>query len=509
MMQVTDSIDSAADPDRMARSPDQPAVPRHRLWAALRWLLVRSLKLIGETLYLALGTIILTRLGVALLSHVGVAPITFAITRDVAILGGLVVLTARLAAVRHPLGAFGLRAVRDAVAGAWLGLIVGPAALPALFGLPFTAQIVLDFAVFLALAALLSDLLSLIDTAIHEGGHVVAGLLVGYPPRSVRLGPVEIRRSGHGPRLAWSHAGSTDGSTEVIFRPKRWARLRDAVLSAAGALTSIAVAVLVWRFVDLGVIQRVEGDLGALGIAAFGRVFDVAGLTFVTVRVFVASAIAVSLFNLLPLNPSLDGASLLDALRGGPDFERGEALAELQEVILAGARPRDWPPALMARITAAPNDEDEPLPAVAYLMDYYVALDRGELIRANWNLDRLVATSWMLSPNLALEVAYFVARYRRDAALARVWLDRGPRRHEQLRTARAQAAILLEEGDAEKALAATEAGLKEIARQRATDGADAESLALPEDQLREMAAEARAALTVGVTITTPGADQVR
>ncbi|HEX6123509.1 MAG TPA: hypothetical protein VFY89_10130, partial [Ktedonobacterales bacterium] len=223
------------------------------------------------------------------------------------------------------------------------------------------------------------------------------------------------------------------------------------------------------------------------------------GLTFITVRVFVASAIAISLFNLLPISPNLDGASLLDALRGGPDFARGEALAELREIVLSGVRPRDWPADVMARLTT-PAADGEPLPPIAYLMVYYVALDRGELIRASWNLDRLIATSWLLSPGVVLEVAYFVARYRRDAALARVWLDRGQRRHEPLRTARALAAILLVEGEAEKALAATEAGLKEIARQRAKDDPDAESLALPEEQLRQMTAEARAALTVGVSL---------
>ncbi|HEX6123404.1 MAG TPA: hypothetical protein VFY89_09595, partial [Ktedonobacterales bacterium] len=151
-MDVLDPMETTVDPDRAdpAGSPRSPSVS-----APLR-LLVGGAKLLGELLYLALGTAILTRLGLALLGHLGVAPIGGAITRDVAILAGLLVLTARLVAVRHPLGAFGLRALRDAVAGVWIGLIVGPAALPALFGLPFTALMVLDFAVFLALAALLS-----------------------------------------------------------------------------------------------------------------------------------------------------------------------------------------------------------------------------------------------------------------------------------------------------------------------------------------------------------------
>ena len=71
---------------------------------------------------------------------------------------------------------------------------------------------------------------------LHELGHFVAALAVGYPPRTFAAGPLAIRFVNGRPRPAlnrlWSHGHF------FFFRPKR-SRAKDMAVTAAGPLANL------------------------------------------------------------------------------------------------------------------------------------------------------------------------------------------------------------------------------------------------------------------------------
>ena len=285
--------------------------------------------------------------------------------------------------------------------------------------------------------------------AVHEGGHALAGSLRGMRLAMLVVGPLHIQREADG-HLRWrlnrmlSLAGgavsSVPGTTEG---------LRRAVLAfaAGGPVASVlagALALATYGLADLG---SAAAEDGTLQHALAGSVF-----------IFGAISSGIGFVTLLPVSQGAfvsDGKRILRLLRPGPAAESHAAVAAIGSWMIAGVRPRDWSPGLVAKAVALADGSHEDLSgrhmAWAHALDQGDAAAAGEHIR--YLADYAAAARAQYRPVIDLTVAYFDAAYLGDAASARRRLARAGTSpllaFDPTARTRAEGAVLLAEGDAE------------------------------------------------------------
>jgi hypothetical protein len=218
--------------------------------------------------------------------------------------------------------------------------------------------------------------------------------------------------------------------------------------------------------------------------------FLTSGASVFSLGLFSAAMFSLLLFlvNLFPCRVggfSSDGAKLLLLLRGGPKAERQTALSVLVGMSYAGRRARGWPPGLVERAIALPDGSAED--TAGALLAYYWLLDQGDAAGAAQFLDRALAGRdrypTASRPVLFLEAAYFTARHRGDAAGARTFLkqSKGGMLVQRWAELRAEAAVLLAEGNRDAARLRAQEGLAAIRRM-----GDADTGSENADWLREI-----------------------
>jgi hypothetical protein len=244
---------------------------------------------------------------------------------------------------------------------------------------------------------------------VHELGHVVAGLAVGFQFVFLSVGPVQLRLKNGKLRLSMVRrkgfrggmAGAYPASAEDL--PRRY------LIYAAG------------------------GPLGGLGFAAASyAAFTLVPLQSMWWRAILTFAalegLFASLLNLIPLRYAglrMDGAYLLSALRGDERDRNLFAHLALIAAILKGIRPRDWDPSLVMR-SPSPGQRGMDILYID-LMKCYYAWDRGEIAEAGTCFERVMEREddYPLVNRKALyyEAAYFWARHRGDTVQATRWMS--------------------------------------------------------------------------------------
>lgn len=288
---------------------------------------------------------------------------------------------------------------------------------------------------------------------VHEAGHILAGWLVGFRFRCLFFGPVAIIRTRSGLRVRRSHS---------------W---RYAVVSCP-----VGVRSLVTRFVIFGL----GGSLAnlTLAVAAYMAVVSPQSrLSGVSLILFVAlgfMSLWTGMVSLIPIRArgqDQDGKLILNALRRPRPLCRVLALQGLAYLRSSGVRPRHWPVSLVYQ-ALLPEDATTQT-GLAWLYAYAWFLDRGDVMSAGRYLDRVLSAEpaaeqvRAVAPLVPLEAAYFFARHRHDVATARTRLDSGTQSpFVAFMRPRAEAAILLAEGQPAEAQRAAEQGLAELDRLR-------------------------------------------
>jgi hypothetical protein len=216
-------------------------------------------------------------------------------------------------ATRHD-GLFSLLLLLPAVALLWVCRTVGPASFRPLFGdQPFHPV--------LLVAAVLAAML------VHEAGHLLASLLLGFRILGGALGPLQIQRQPGECKASWS-----------------WKTLFTASISA------IPRSMNHWRPALMTVILAgpVATLLGGL-LAATRRSSEVQAY-------FVQVSMLLFFLGLIPngrraRRPN-DARLLLDLLCRHSGAEEMELRVRLKQHALAGDRPQDYPRDLLARLSA-------------------------------------------------------------------------------------------------------------------------------------------------------------
>jgi hypothetical protein len=278
---------------------------------------------------------------------------------------------------------------------------------------------------------LFSVLIGFSVTAIHELGHLIVGVGVGFRCSSMFLGPLQFNdpfRVSLNPDVrSWWHGGVT----LVPGDPDKFrSRAITMVFAGPGAnlLTGCAVLLLPfprgffsWLFIVASIVA---------GVAEL--VLPLRGATFV-----------------------FDGRRIWMLLRDRARGDRWLALMRLIADARAGVLPESTPAALLARATAVRDDSADTVTAHAFA--YSAAFHQHQDAEAAQRLETCLAHSGHAPPvvreALMSDAAVFQARRRRRADLADQWLAAMPARtqHRWFRS-RAEAAVLEAKGDTAGAL---------------------------------------------------------
>jgi hypothetical protein len=349
---------------------------------------------------------------------------------------------------------------RDARAVRLLQVFLGFVLLLDLVGAVFIPEF---RSLFLSVIALFSIWIGVFFLAVvlHEVAHLVGGWLVGFRFEFLVVGRLKITRTGgrvrmgliRGHRVPTGLAGSLPTDDRDIRR-----RLAVAVAAGPGASLLFAAASLV-TLVAMGSDQPYA--LLAPDGSWLPSLLVISGT--ISLLLFIVTILPIQIGELLT-----DGARLVLLLRGGQETERYCAVGVLVGMSMAGRRGREWPAGLVEAATAVPDGST--FDTLGAMLAYGWSLDRGELAAAGGYLDRALAAAEKYPvgsrPAIYLEAAYFTARYRGDAAAARAFLkdSKGGFLVKPYSELRAEAAVLLAEGNTEAVQQRAQEGLAAIRR---------------------------------------------
>jgi len=278
---------------------------------------------------------------------------------------------------------------------------------------------------------LFSILIGFSITAIHEFGHLIVGVLVGFRCSSMFLGPLQFNapfRISLNPDIrSWWHGGVTlvPGDRDHLTP-----RAIGMVFAgpAANLLTGVAVLLLPfpkgffsWLFI-----------VASIGAGVAELLLPLRGATFV-----------------------FDGRRIWMLLRDRARGERWLALMRLLADVRAGALPESTSAALLAKAIAVRDDSEDTVTGHAFA--YSAAFHQHHDGEAAQRLETCLAHSRHATPvvreALVSDAAVFQARRRKRADLAEQWLAAMPvnTQHRWFRS-RAEAAILEAKGDLTGAL---------------------------------------------------------
>jgi hypothetical protein len=283
----------------------------------------------------------------------------------------------------------------------------------------------------LLFVGLFSILIGFSITAIHEVGHLVVGVCVGFRCSSMFLGPLQFsapfRVSLNPDPRSWWHGGVTlvPGNPDK-FRARAVAMVFAG--PAANLLTGCAVLLpplpkgfFSWLFI-----------LASIGAGVAELLLPLRGATFV-----------------------FDGRRIWMLLRDRARGERWLALMRLIADARAGVLPESMPAALIAKAIAVRDDSADTVTAHAFA--YSAAFHQHKDGKAAEWLETCLAhfgqAPAVVREALMSDAAVFQARRRKRADLADQWLAAMPARtqHRWFRL-RAEAAILEAKGDTAGAL---------------------------------------------------------
>ncbi|MGE0208900.1 MAG: hypothetical protein AB7S42_07160 [Lysobacteraceae bacterium] len=241
---------------------------------------------------------------------------------------------------------------------------------------------------------------------VHEAGHVALGRLAGLRAYLLGLGRLRLERTGRGWRgYRGAQALGLGGFALMLPRDADFGRAAFCALGLGGVIANLAAsAACVIAMDGFAPGQAWSPVLGGAAVTGF----------------------AMAVVNLVPFRHhgwSTDGMILLQVLRGDAVGRARFSAMRLLGLSYAGARPRDWPRALMPE---ACGIEDPLMRAHIHALHLASALDAGEAASAEAHARELVAMFPVLPPvvrgPVALAVAGHIAVLRRDPARLAAWL---------------------------------------------------------------------------------------
>jgi hypothetical protein len=257
---------------------------------------------------------------------------------------------------------------------------------------------------------------------IHECGHLIAGLAMGYRFFSIRVGPVKLKESfrvsiGQGRRGAW-------GSTVMAPMVLKAARVRHSVYSLAGPAANLITTLVVIKYSSPSpfsdILAMISAFLGITNLIPFGRSV-----------------------------PS-DGKRIIKALFRGQEIKRWAAMGQMLSAMRRGDDPEQMPQEVVTALVGVRDASSATV--VAHLLAHVASWESGpddetaRRIEVALQFLSHVRTEWR--EFVCGAAGLFQANKRKNVELAREWLTELPEKplHPSLRL-RIEAAILETQGE--------------------------------------------------------------
>lgn len=271
--------------------------------------------------------------------------------------------------------------------------------------------------------------------AVHEAGHLLAGLFSGFKLRQIRLGPLHFGKHVHC-REPYCGDVLTLGVAALDPRVRNQddasLRRRLLFLMLGGPLASFLLA----GALELSLFltqPRFPFTFGMHVCAAFSALIAIAAL----------------LPDVNRRGNFSDGARLLMLLKNDSKAERWLSNIRCQTALNQGRHPRDWDQACVARAAAVSDDSRDAF--IARWLAYLWAAERQDITCATkyleGALEALAFSTPKLRDQLLLEAAVFQAWFRDNPSKALFWVYR-IRNHKlsRLQKLRLDVALLWAEG---------------------------------------------------------------
>jgi hypothetical protein len=247
---------------------------------------------------------------------------------------------------------------------------------------------------------------AVIALLVHELGHLVAGLLVGFDFALFAFGPVLVDRSpAGGLQLSWNRTPDFwGGVAATIPKDPRNVRNRFACVVAGGPTFSLLLAL----FASL-ILPLIPPSFSNVAIELRWLRLISAGVFIGTIVPFRNGAFAT------------DGLRILRMTRPGPHAIRELSLISLTSMQYGGTRPQDWDENLIVR-GLEPHDGSM-FECQICLFAYFRAMDTKALSQADgWLLRALAlapASQASLRAQCFLEASYLESTLRARPSVAR------------------------------------------------------------------------------------------
>ncbi len=248
-----------------------------------------------------------------------------------------------------------------------------------------------------------------IALALHELGHVLAGLSVGFDFRIYTVGPFMIEKEEGRLLFKWNRNLNTSGGLALCL-PRNEHRLKPKFIRFIAGGPS---ASFLWGLIALVLYWFIPFDSSNIFLWSIEKLLVISSL----------SSFLVFLITIVPMRSGgffSDGARIINLMKGGTQSELDFTLLQLSAQLYSGIRPRELNEKMMTH--AINLSIDSPFKAYVHNMLYYHYLDCNELEKAKSQLylyeSYLDSIPKGYQATVWLDKAYFEALYNGDAANA-------------------------------------------------------------------------------------------
>lgn len=295
----------------------------------------------------------------------------------------------------------------------------------------------------------------IIHIFVHEMGHVLGGWLVGFRFASIGIGPIAIKYNERRLQVQFRSRWQLAGSALSVPVDEKNLIMRDFIDTAGGPMGNVMLGGL--AFIIQLILSAPDHD-GDWRITAH----ILLDMILVLAPVFVVASLMPKLGSRKSGTQS-DGQRLIMMLKRGPAARRWVMMRRLVGAMRQGERPREWRDEWMTTLLISDPPVSDYVSAM-YMM-YLRARDAGYIEQAGAYLDAVLEAAKELNPlhyaEYALQAVDFEAYHRRNAIHARELYNTTQIGVGDPSTwCRAEAALLLVEGDYAGASARAADGLQ-------------------------------------------------
>ncbi len=253
----------------------------------------------------------------------------------------------------------------------------------------------------------------LVAIGVHEGGHAVAGVKVGFDFKMYVVGPFMWEKDTTGWHFKWNKNVNTAGGmvmclpTDTVDLPRRFS-----IFAAGGPLASLLLAVVAYGIYALGFKESTEVNLVKELVGSF-----ILFTAFLSTFFFIVTSVPMHVGGFYT-----DGARVIRLLRGGDRAQFDSFILKFVTQSSGGVRPKLLNVNEIEETLAIGQRINEPFTVYLHSYLYQAALDKDEVEKAEKHLLNYIGEAENIPDGIRntvwQEAAFFYAYAKKDLAEA-------------------------------------------------------------------------------------------